>query len=52
MNLPIFKPVVLIVLDGVGIAPNSEGNAVKQANTPFLESAWSKLSPYKSSSLW
>lgn len=41
MNLPTFKPVVLIVIDGVGIAPNSKGNAVKQANTPFLEAAWS-----------
>jgi 2,3-bisphosphoglycerate-independent phosphoglycerate mutase len=41
MILPIFKPVVLIILDGVGIAQNSKGNAVKQAKTPFLESAWS-----------
>jgi 2,3-bisphosphoglycerate-independent phosphoglycerate mutase len=41
MNLPQFKPVVLIVLDGVGIAPNSRGNVVKQSNTPYLESLWS-----------
>ncbi len=43
MRLPQFKPVVLIILDGIGIAPNSKGNVVKQAKTPFLESAWSSF---------
>ncbi|MFH1547570.1 MAG: 2,3-bisphosphoglycerate-independent phosphoglycerate mutase [bacterium] len=43
MNLPQFKPVVLIVLDGVGIARNGPGNAVKQAKTPYLESLWSSF---------
>jgi 2,3-bisphosphoglycerate-independent phosphoglycerate mutase len=31
------KPVVLIVLDGFGIASPSEGNAVSQANKPFID---------------
>ena len=30
-------PLVLIVLDGVGLNPNTEGNAVKLANTPTLD---------------
>ncbi|MBN2100427.1 2,3-bisphosphoglycerate-independent phosphoglycerate mutase [Candidatus Dojkabacteria bacterium] len=33
--------VVLLILDGVGIAPNTTGNAVTKAPTPFLEKAWS-----------
>ena len=37
---PHFKPLVLIVLDGVGIAPTSAGNAVTKASTPFLEQVW------------
>ncbi len=40
MNQNFFNPLVLIVLDGVGIAQASKGNAVTRANTPFLESAW------------
>lgn len=31
------KPVVLVVLDGFGIASPSEGNAISQANKPFLD---------------
>jgi len=31
-------PVVLIILDGVGIGKNDESNAVYMANTPFLDS--------------
>lgn len=31
------KPTVLLILDGWGIAPEGEGNAVKLANTPFLD---------------
>lgn len=30
------KPVVLIILDGWGIAPDSEGNAITRANTPVI----------------
>ena len=29
-------PVVLAILDGVGLAPDSPGNAVSKARTPFL----------------
>lgn len=32
------KPIVLIVLDGFGIAPPSEGNAITQAKTPVIDS--------------
>lgn len=34
------KFVVLLVLDGFGIHPDSEGNAVLGAKTPFLDTAW------------
>jgi 2,3-bisphosphoglycerate-independent phosphoglycerate mutase len=30
-------PVVQIVLDGVGITPRTEGNAVAQANKPVID---------------
>lgn len=30
------KPVILLILDGVGIAPPSEGNAITKAKTPVL----------------
>ncbi len=30
-------PLLLIVMDGVGIAPDSDGNAVTRANTPTLD---------------
>ncbi|MFB6225781.1 MAG: 2,3-bisphosphoglycerate-independent phosphoglycerate mutase [Candidatus Paceibacteria bacterium] len=36
MNLK-FNPVVLIINDGLGIAPPSENNAVYSADTPFLD---------------
>lgn len=32
--------VVLLVLDGFGVHPDSEGNAILGANTPFLDTAW------------
>ena len=32
------KKVYLIILDGFGIAPPSEGNAVTLADTPYLDS--------------
>ena len=28
------RPVVLVVMDGIGISEEEEGNAVKAANTP------------------
>ena len=31
------KPVVLLVLDGYGIAPDDPGNAITQANTPVMD---------------
>ncbi len=32
--------VTLIILDGFGVYPDTEGNAVLGANTPFLDTAW------------
>ena len=32
-------PVVLVVMDGVGLAPDGAGNAVKRAHTEFLDFA-------------
>ncbi len=34
------KFVVLLILDGFGIHPDPEGNAVLGSNTPFLDTAW------------
>lgn len=34
------KPIVLIILDGWGIAPSSKGNAITQAQTPNLNRLW------------
>lgn len=34
------KFVVLMILDGFGVHPDPEGNAVLNANTPFLDTAW------------
>jgi len=36
------KPVMLMILDGFGIAPESDGNAVRKANTPNLDSLFAK----------
>lgn len=36
------KPVVLMVLDGLGIAPHNPGNAVTIGKTPNLNSIWKK----------
>jgi 2,3-bisphosphoglycerate-independent phosphoglycerate mutase len=33
-------PIALIILDGWGISPNLEGNAVYHANTPFIDSLY------------
>ncbi len=32
-----YKPIILIVLDGWGINPNIEGNAIKKANLPTID---------------
>jgi 2,3-bisphosphoglycerate-independent phosphoglycerate mutase len=37
---PITEKVMLIVLDGVGVAPDSRGNAISQANIPNLRKYW------------
>lgn len=34
------KPVVLVVMDGVGLSAKTEGNAVKNAYTPNLDYLW------------
>ena len=35
------KPAVLIIMDGYGIAPKSEGNAVTTADKPNLDKIFS-----------
>ncbi len=42
MNVKGKELVTLIVLDGFGIHPDAQGNAVIGAKTPFLDLAWSK----------
>lgn len=37
-----YKPAALIILDGWGINPNEQNNAVKQANTPYLDSLFAQ----------
>lgn len=37
------KPVVLLILDGWGIAPQGEGNAITQAQTPNMSLLWSSF---------
>ncbi|MCR5353340.1 MAG: 2,3-bisphosphoglycerate-independent phosphoglycerate mutase, partial [Clostridiales bacterium] len=41
------RPVFIIVMDGVGIAPDGPGNAVKNANTPTLDMLMSKYPTLK-----
>lgn len=36
------KPIVLAILDGVGLRDEIHGNAFKQANTPFIDSLFTK----------
>jgi 2,3-bisphosphoglycerate-independent phosphoglycerate mutase len=36
------KPVVLVILDGWGIAPPGPGNAVEQADTPVFDELWAR----------
>ncbi len=35
-------PLVLVILDGWGIAPDSKGNAISLARTPMFDGLWSK----------
>ena len=37
-----YKPAALIILDGRGLNPREDGNAIKHANTPFLNSLFAK----------
>jgi 2,3-bisphosphoglycerate-independent phosphoglycerate mutase len=37
-----YRPAALIILDGWGLNPREDGNAIKQANTPFLNSLFAK----------
>jgi 2,3-bisphosphoglycerate-independent phosphoglycerate mutase len=37
-----YKPAALIILDGWGLNPREDGNAVKHAKTPFLDSLFAK----------
>ncbi len=36
------KPVMLVIMDGVGINPKTEANAVAQAKKPFIDSLWAQ----------
>jgi 2,3-bisphosphoglycerate-independent phosphoglycerate mutase len=38
------KPLVLVILDGLGVAPPNSGNAVKLAKTPNLDQFWAAYS--------
>lgn len=38
INMSEHGPTTLIILDGWGIAPDTEGNAITQARTPFVDS--------------
>ncbi|HRY22272.1 MAG TPA: 2,3-bisphosphoglycerate-independent phosphoglycerate mutase [Candidatus Dojkabacteria bacterium] len=38
--LDVRKFVTLIIMDGLGVYPDREGNAVLAAKTPFLDTAW------------
>lgn len=38
--LDVRKFVTLIIMDGLGVHPDREGNAVLAAQTPFLDTAW------------
>jgi 2,3-bisphosphoglycerate-independent phosphoglycerate mutase len=40
LTFSMYKPVVLIILDGWGINFNSQGNAIAQANTPITNALW------------
>lgn len=35
--MPAFRPVILLILDGFGVAPSEEGNAIKKAKMPRFQ---------------
>ena len=37
------QPVILIILDGFGIAPDSQGNAIALAKTPVTDRLWREV---------
>ena len=41
------KPIMLMILDGFGINEKSDGNAVKQANTPNIDKLMKKYQTTK-----
>src|SRR2546423_15592548 len=41
-STPRARPVALIVLDGWGYRPETEGNAIALANTPTWDALWSR----------
>jgi 2,3-bisphosphoglycerate-independent phosphoglycerate mutase len=45
-------PVALIVLDGVGIAPDTDWNAFSRAHTPFIDSLKAGNGPHGATSLY
>ena len=46
-NAAYTRPVFCIVMDGIGLAPNTEANAVKNARTPVLDMLMSKYPTLK-----
>ncbi|MBE9537025.1 MAG: 2,3-bisphosphoglycerate-independent phosphoglycerate mutase [Proteobacteria bacterium] len=43
------RPIILVIMDGIGINPDSSGNAVAEANTPILDGL---ISTYPSTQIW
>ncbi len=41
-NETMIKPTILMILDGFGINPKKEGNAIKSANTPYFDYLFSE----------
>ena len=37
------QPVILMILDGFGIAPDSQGNAIALAKTPVTDRLWQEM---------
>ncbi|MCK5798470.1 MAG: hypothetical protein KAI47_14865, partial [Deltaproteobacteria bacterium] len=38
--MPRRGPVLVVVMDGVGVGPTNDGNAVSLARTPVLDRLW------------
>lgn len=41
------RPVVLVIMDGLGLSDQVDGNAVRMAKTPFLDTVWTKAQKTK-----